>query len=135
MDDYGLNEPLGLDLEEVPEPEAVDEGTYNLIVSNVTFGKSQNSGKPQYTVVMEIMDVANAKSVKHYLTLPDGTEEKSTQQNYWRKVKRFAKACGLPLQGTVIAEAEGCSVTAVLNKEEYNGNFSNKVKYFVEPGV
>lgn len=136
MSDLGLNEPLDIDLEEIPEPSAVDAGMYDLLVTGVEFGMSKSSGNPMYTIYMDIVSEANAKTVKHYLTLPTESDDAATTNSKYLSIKWFAKACGLPLQGTVLSEAEGCTVTAFLSVEDDSKyGKSNKVRYFVEPGV
>lgn len=135
MTDLGLDTPLDMDLEEIPEPEAVSAGEYDLLITDVLYGISQSSGNPMYTIVMDIVSEANAKTVKHYLPLPPSDADQSTKNNAYLNVKRFAEAVGLPLQGTVIADAKGMNVTAVLSEEEFQGRKQNKVRYFMKPGV
>lgn len=134
MNDLGLNEPLEIDLDKIPEPEAVEEGTYDLLVTAVEFGMSK-AGNPMYTVHMEITSEPNAKTVRHYLPLPTETDDEKSRLNKYRSIKRFAEAAGLPLQGTVLSEAAGQTLTAVLNVDEYKGIKNNKIQTFVKPGV
>ena len=135
MSDYGIDIPLEQDLEEIPEPQPVPTGEYQLTVVQVIMGESKSSGAPMYTAIMEIMDVADAQQVKYYMPLPVPEDDENKAKNKWRKVKRFAQACGLPLQGLIVQDAEGCTLTAQLKEREYEGRMSNEIKYLITPGA
>jgi len=135
MSDYGMDIPLEQDLEEIPEPQPVPNGEYVLTVVQMILGKSKSSGAPMYTAIMEIMDVADAQQVKYYMPLPVPEDDENQTKSKLRKVKKFAKACGLPMQGLVMQDAEGCTLSAVLKEREFEGYLSNEIKYLIAPGA
>ena len=135
MSEFGLDVPLEEDLAAIPEPQPVPTGEYVLTVVQVTMGESKSSGAPMYTAIMEIMDVADAQQVKYYMPLPIPEDNDKKAKGKWRKVKKFAQACGLPLQGLIMQDAEGCTLSAVLKEREFEGYLSNEIKYLIAPGA
>lgn len=104
----------------VAEPEAVDEGTYDLIIAAVTEKESKNTGAPMLEIVHEIQGVDNASPIYHYLVMPKEGDEEKTVNFKLLNLKRYLTMAGIPFDngGFEVEDFFGASFSAFIVKEE-----------------
>ena len=106
-------------LQDVKEPEAVDEGTYTLTIVNAEEKEAKSSGAPMIVVTMGIDDHPDAAAVYLNLVLPREGDEAKTVQFKNLNLKRFLELAGADyMDGFDTEDLFGLNFEGFLSKEE-----------------
>lgn len=122
-----------LDLENVPELEAVPEGEYEVRIMAADTHVSKTSGQTMIKVVLEIVGQPNADTIYHYITLPQVDDDERKRNGKLRRIKEFLSAFGLSQQSD-FPEWLGQTAWALIGQEadDRTGLPRNVVKRFIE---
>lgn len=123
--------PIG-DLDQYLDPVLVDEGQYDLRIKSVKV-KEEGDQTTGFLVVFTIPARPDAGAVFHNVTLPtpDMDDEKRRQCGFF--LKKFCHALGIPGGNINSDMLIGRECTALVEKKEYQGQWSNRVKNFILP--
>lgn len=121
---------VAINLNDVEENAAVEEGEYDVQVSKATLGESK-SGKPMITCNIRIVGQPTAQMVRHFIVLP--TPDLDPEQTRYRKLdlKRFCNAFGIATDGGVnVEDFQGAQATVFLAKrlDDDSGNEYNELR-------
>jgi len=120
-------------MEDVVEPEAVQEGEYKLRLIECEGVKENASGNPYILPRFEIPEEPTSKDLTHYMALPhDGMDAKDLNKTLAR-LKTFGEAFGVDFGRQVefeeLAGLEGWAILGHKDDEEYGPQ--NFVKKFI----
>lgn len=117
---------LGTEVENIPEPQPVPEGTYHLIIEDSKFNPKNNCIQLRAT----IEGFPDAKPVFHLVSLPKADDDEKKRLTKLQFLKRFVDKFKVPTTGTGLNEEDflGCSADVKLIVEEYEGIPGNKIK-------
>lgn len=104
---------LFADLNDIPDPIYVAEGTYHVTVEKAEV-KEDKSGNPYYQFVLTIDEEPEAEPIFHTMFPPREDQEPRLQMLSLRKARAFATAFGLDLGGFDIDDCLGRTASAVV---------------------
>lgn len=121
-----------LDLENVPELQAVPEGEYEVRIMDASDYISKASGHNMIKVVLEIVGEPNAETIYHYITLPQVDDDEKKRNGKLRRIKEFLTAFDLPQQSEY-SDWVGKTAWALIGQEvdDRTGSPRNTVKRFI----
>lgn len=121
-----------LDLNNVPDLEAVAEGEYELRIMDAGDHVSKTSGQNMIRLVLEIQGEPNAETVYHYLTLPQPDDDEKRANAKKRRLKEFCAAFGID-QNSDYADWIGLTAWTLVGTEvdDRDGRNRNVVKRFI----
>lgn len=121
-----------LDLESVPEVQAVAEGEYEVRIMDAGDYVSKASGQNMIKVVLEIVGEPDSDPIYHYITLPQFDDDERKKNNKLRRIKVFLEAFQLD-QHSEYSDWIGQVGWALIGAEtdEQSGEPRNNIKRFI----
>jgi hypothetical protein len=120
------------DMDEIQEDKPVPEGEYLLVIADAKEKQAEDGSLKGILVICEISGQAGvgAANVLHNISLPLPGDEETKVANKLKFIKRFIQLFKIPSTGGKLNLQDflGKAANCYLTQEEYNGNYSNKIK-------
>lgn len=138
-EEFAFNEPdggflAGLNLDDVPEEHALEEGEYKLQLQKAIFGPSKK-GKPMLTLYYIAPDDPDAQLISDFILYPTQDMSERDFNQARRSLKEFLQAFGIPTTTTADEFAtlgeQGLQGWCYVTKEEFQGRPRNNVKRYM----
>lgn len=118
------------DLSDIPEPEVVAEGEYNLKIVSAQDTVSGNTGREGIKMVIHNLDMDNAVPIFHSIWMPMEGDDDTKANTMWRMIKEFLTGLGLNPGNISTEELQGLEFTGLvgIQRNDYTGNDENTLK-------
>ncbi len=115
---------INVAIEEAVEKQALPEGSYDLVVTDVEPYHNDNSGKDSVRCSIGFVEHPEAKNIMHFIALPHESDDADKVNNKLLSLKKFLERFNVPFEGNGfnvedIAGATARMFVAVEVDEEY----------------